>query len=387
MELHYLDNGATTRPRPEVVAAMTRALTEGWGNPSSLHRLGVAAEKQVKEARAAVARLIGAPPAQLFFTSGGTEASNLAIKGAARANRRRGQHIITTRVEHSCVLSACQALEDEGFSVTYLPVNAAGEVTADQVAAALRDDTVLVSVMHVNNEVGAVQPVAEIGRLLRDHPALFHIDAVQSAGKLPIDVQKLGVDLLAISAHKLHGPKGVGALYVRQGVKLESLQHGGGQEHGVRPGTENVPGIVGFGAAAEIARQELATAPARMYALKQRILDGLTAAGIRYQINGPAPQSAAPHILNLSFEGIPRGEVLVHALEEHGVYVSTGSACHSRQIKVSHVLAAMGIGDARGLGAIRVSLSAMTTEAEVDSLVAALRQIVPEMQALGFRTR
>lgn len=378
----YLDNSATTRPRPEVVAAVTGAMTTVYGNPSSLHGLGVAAERHVKAARAAVARLIGAPPGAVVFTSGGTEANNLAVFGAARSYRRRGQHVITTRVEHPAVLEACRALEADGFAVTYLPVDAAGHVSADQVAGALREDTVLVSIMHVNNEVGAIQPVTEVARLLRGRRTLFHVDAVQSAGKLPVDVNRIGCDLLTVSAHKMHGPKGVGALYVRRGLELRPVLFGGGQENGLRSGTENVPGIAGMGVAAELALRELPGAAERMLALKLRAVEGLQAARLDFAVNGPAPAEGAPHILNLTFAGLTRGEVLVHALEEHGVFVSTGSACHSRHLRVSHVLEAMGLANTRGLGAIRISLSATTTAAEIDALVRAARHTVPELLAV-----
>lgn len=380
--LHYLDHSATTQPRPEVVEAMLQALGPRFGNPSSLHGLGVSAERLVKESRAAVARLIGAAPGHLVFTSGGTEANNLAILGAARAYRSRGRHLITTRIEHPCVLEACRALEEEGWEVTYLPVNAAGQISAAQVAEALRPDTVLVSVMHVNNELGSVMPIAEVAAALRGRPTLLHVDAVQSAGKLPVDVQRLGAHLLTLSGHKIHGPKGIGCLYVRPGVRLQPLLYGGGQEGGLRSGTENVPGIVGLGTAAALAQQELARAGPHLRALQQQVLDGLAAAGLEFHVNGPAPGTGAPHILNLSFAGVSRGEVLVHALEQHGVYVSTGSACHSKRRAVSHVLEALRLPGARASGAIRVSFSPHSTAADAAAFVAAAARVVPELRAL-----
>lgn len=380
--IHYLDNSATTRPRPEVVEAMLAALTDGFGNPSSAHQLGVAAEKRIQEARAAVARLIGATPAEIRFTSGGTEAINTALFGVARAYGRRGRHIITQTTEHPATLEACKALQAAGFEVSILPVDPTGRVDPDQVAAALRPETILISLMAVNNEIGTIQPVAEVGQLIRGRETLLHVDAIQAAGKLPLDVTRLGCHLLSLSGHKIHGPKGVGALYIRKGVRLAPLLYGGGQEEGLRSGTENVPGIVGLGVAAELAAAEVATTGPRLQGLKQRLLAGLEAAGLEYSINGPDPEAAAPHIINLSFRGVTRGEVLLHSLEEHGVYVSTGSACHSRHVTLSHVLEALHLPTDRGTGAIRVSLSPLTTATDIDAFVAAAAREVPELQRL-----
>ncbi len=382
-ELHYLDNSATTRPHPEVVEGMLQALGPRFGNPASLHGLGVDAERILKESRAAVARLIRAAPGQIVFTSGGTEANNLAIWGAAQAYRSRGQHLITTQVEHPCVMEACKALQTHGWEVTYLPVDRTGVVSADQVAAALRPETALVSIMHVNNEVGSVMPVAAIGRALKGSRTLLHVDAVQSVGKLPVDVSEMGADLLTLSGHKLHGPKGIGALYVRSGVRLAPILHGGGQEAGLRSGTENVPGVAGLGAAALLAQRALPESVPHLLALQQQLVAGLQAAGLEFQENGPAAGTGACHILNLSFTGISRGEVLVHALEEHGVYVSTGSACHSRHRKVSHVLEALKLPPLRAAGAIRVSLSPTTTPENIAAFVAAAAKIVPELRELA----
>lgn len=382
--MHYLDNAATTPVRPEAVRAIEEALTENFGNPSSLHGLGVRAERTLKGARESVARLVGASPAEIVFTSGGTEAINLAIKGVAGRPGGRGRHVVTSRAEHPATLEACRALEDEGFEVTYLPVTPAGNVTVEAVQAALRPDTVLVTLMYVNNELGAVNPVAEVGRLLQGHPALYHVDAVQAAGKLPVRVREIGCDLLTLSAHKIHGPKGVGGLYVRSGLKLRPLLHGGGQEGGLRSGTENLPGIAGFGAAAAAAAAEQPAGLERLRALRERLLAGLAASGLEYWVNGPDPAApdAAPHILNLSFRGVPRGEVLVHALEARGVYVSTGSACHSRHRTMSHVLEAIRLPRERAEGAIRVSLSPVSRPEDVDAFVDAVRHVVPELGTL-----
>jgi len=377
----YLDNAATTRPDPAVVAAMTSALTEGYGNPSSIHGKGVEAERRVAEARAQVAALLGVPPAAVLFTSGGTEANNLAIKGAARAYRNRGRHLIGTAVEHSSVLEALRTLEAEGFALTVLPVDRGGRIDPDEVRRALRPDTLLVSVMAVNNEVGTVQPVAEIARIVRDARGgarlpLFHVDAVQALGRVPISAAE--IDLLTVSAHKVHGPKGAGALVVREGV-LEPLLHGGEQQRGVRPGTENVPGIVGFGQAAARLREEGPAAAAHLQRLRARLVERLgDIAGLA--INTPA-EGAAPHILNVRLAGV-RGETLVHRLEMEGIYVSTGSDCHSRDPRPSHVLVAMGLSREEALSSIRISLARTTTLEEIEAAADALARAVADLRVL-----
>ena len=377
----YLDNAATTRPDPAVVAAMTSALTEGYGNPSSIHGKGVEAERRVAEARAQVAALLGVPPAAVLFTSGGTEANNLAIKGAARAYRNRGRHLIGTAVEHSSVLEALRTLEAEGFALTVLPVDRGGRIDPDEVRRALRPDTLLVSVMAVNNEVGTVQPVAEIARIVRDARGegrlpLFHVDAVQALGRVPIPVAE--IDLLTVSAHKVHGPKGAGALVVREGVRLEPLLHGGEQQRGVRPGTENVPGIVGFGQAAARLREE-GPAAAHLQRLRARLVERLgDIAGLA--INTPAA-GAAPHILNVCLAGV-RGETLVHRLEMEGIYVSTGSACHSHDPRPSHVLVAMGLSRQEALSSIRISLARTTTHEDIEAAGDALTRAVADLRVL-----
>jgi cysteine desulfurase len=363
---------------------MVQALESTWGNPSSRHGLGLAAEKAVNRARESIARALDVLPEEIVFTSGGTEANNLALKGAARALRRRGRHIITSAVEHPSVLNVCRQLEaEEGFEVTYLPVDAGGVVDAEGVARALRPDTVLVSLMHVNNEVGAIQPVEEVGRLLaaRQDKVCFHVDAVQSFGRLRVKPRTWKADLLTLSAHKIGGPKGVGALYVRRGTRLVPLMSGGEQEGGLRPGTENVAGIVGFGTAAELAVREAPTVVPRLAALRQRLREGIEkeVGGVRY--NGPPPEAAAPHILNLSFH-VP-AEWLLHFLEEEGIYVSSGAACHSRRPEPSHVLVAMGLEKPELESAIRFSLSFLTTEEDIDYTIAKLRGLVPELRRLA----
>lgn len=389
----YLDNSATTRVEPEVVEAMSHAAATAYGNPSSPHRKGLEAERLVREARRAAARALGdVDERTILFTSGGTEANNLAVFGGARAAGRRGRHVVTTAVEHSSVLEACLALRREGFEATVLPVDGEGRVRIADLEAALRDDTVLVSVHHVNNEVGTVQPVAEIAEIIRrrrrdgQYP-LLHVDAVQSLGKLPLRPLEWGVDLMTVSAHKIHGPKGAGALYMAEGVRLTPLLYGGDQQGGLRPGTENVPGIAGFGKALELTLAAMAAGAAgHMAGLRARLLDGLRnrfAGDVR--INGPAgPDNAAPHIVNAAFAGV-RGEVLVHALADRGIYVSTGSACHSRRGVVSHVIEALNVPEHYAQGTLRISLSRHSTAGDIDRLLAALDELVPALASLAGR--
>lgn len=379
----YLDNAATTRPDPAVVAAMVEVLTEGYGNPSSIHGKGLEAERRVAEARAQVAAVLGVPPATVVFTSGGTEANNLAIKGAAHATSGR-RHLVGTAVEHSSVLSVLRSLEAQGFSATIVPVDHTGRVDPDEVRRQVRPETALVSVMAVNNEAGTVQPIAEIAGVLREARGgkrfpLLHVDAVQAYGRVPLPSAE--IDLLTVSAHKVHGPKGIGALIVREGVRLDPLLHGGEQQRGVRPGTENVPGIVGFGRAAVRLRDDGETTVAQLRRLRARLIarasliDGVL-------VNGPdADADAAPHIVNLSIRGV-RGETLVHRLEMDGVYVSTGSACHSRDPRPSHVLVAMGLSPEEALSSVRISLARTTTDDDVDEAVEALTRAIGELRVL-----
>lgn len=378
----YLDNAATTQPHQSVVEAMHVALTSYFGNPSSLHRKGMAAERVVTMAREAVARSISVSPEEIVFTSGGTEANNLAITGAT--HQGRGRHVVTSAIEHSSVLTPIQRLGEQGFEVTELPVDPEGRVDPERAGAALRSDTALVSIMAVNNEIGTIQPIEEIGRAVRAHNAnggrtLFHIDAVQAWGKVPLRPAAMGVDLLSVSGHKVHGPKGIGALYVRKGVRLKPMQGGGDQERGIRPGTENVPGIAGLGAAAELLSSNLDDASARMAVLRDRLRERLRMiADVRF--NTPASGSA-PHILNVSFTGV-RGETLLHRLEQDGIYVSTGSACHAHDPKPSHVLLAIGLPPEVAVTSLRFSLSRDTTAEEIDAAAAAVQAAVAELRML-----
>ncbi|MBE3591176.1 MAG: cysteine desulfurase [Firmicutes bacterium] len=378
----YLDNAASTQALESVADAVRHALLHAYGNPSSLHGMGLEAERIVEGARAELARALGVEPAELFFTSGGTEANNLALKGAARARARRGRHILVTPIEHDSVLNALNALKAEGFEVEYLPVDGAGRVDPDRVRERVRPDTVLVSIGAVNNEIGTVQPLAAVGQALAalgEERPLLHTDAVQALGKVPLGDVIRHVDLASFSAHKIHGPKGTGALYVRRGVKLLPLAEGGGQERGLRPGTENVPGIAGFGAALR-ELEMLVQAWPRMRALKEALWEGLRDGldGVQVRRLGPPPAEAAPHILSVAFPGL-RGEVVVHALEEHGVFASTGSACTSRDPRPSHVLKAVGLEDEVAQGAVRLSLSRFTTEEDVERAVAAFRAALPAL--------
>ncbi|EEG76988.1 cysteine desulfurase family protein [Dethiobacter alkaliphilus] len=380
----YLDNSATTKVLPEVAGVIQDVLTKEYGNPSSLHRMGVAAERVKTEARRTIAGGCGVKESEIYFTSGGTEANNLAIKGAARRNRRRGNHLVTSKIEHPSVLYAFRALEDEGFSVTYLDVNQAGQVNPEDAAAAVGAETILMSLMHVNNEVGAIQPVEEIGRRIKEKNSdvLYHVDAVQSFGKLPVRPSAWHADLVSFSAHKIHGPKGAGALWRRNGVHLEPLLHGGGQEDGLRPGTENMAGIAGFAAAARLALKSREKNFEHLQNLKSRFLAGLEEHISEVTHNGSGED--APHILNVTVAGI-KGEVLVHALEEQGVYISTGSACHSHRPDPSHVLLAMGLKEEEIGASLRFSFSSLNTETDIDQTLEILEQTVESIRLMTRR--
>ncbi|MBS3782890.1 MAG: cysteine desulfurase NifS [Anaerolineae bacterium] len=373
----YMDHNATTPLRVEVRQAMVPYVEKSFGNASSVHAFGREAAKGLNRAREQVAAELGCRPEEIVFTGGGTEADNLAIKGVAYAHP--GTHIITSQIEHHAVLHSCQYLERRGFSVTYLAVDEYGMVDPDDVREAITDGTVLISVMHANNEVGTIQPIAEIGRIASDNGVVLHTDAVQSFGKLPISVDELGVDLLTLSAHKIYGPKGVGALYVRHGTELEPLLHGGHHEHGLRAGTENVTGIVGLGRAAELAMAEMEEEGRRLAALRERLWEGMAAnlAGVRR--NGH-PTRALPNTLNVCFEYL-EGEAILMGLDAQGIAVSTGSACTSDVLEPSHVLLAMGVPPLIAQGSVRFGLGRGTTKQEIDDVVAAVTNIVQSLQA------
>ena len=375
----YLDNAATTAVAPEVLEVMLPCYTQCFGNASSVHSAGREAKRALEAARRQVAKAINASaPQEICFTAGGSESDNWAIKGAALA--REGGHIITTSIEHHAVLLTCQWLEKRGYAVTYLPVDAAGRVSVEAVIKALRPDTFLVSVMAANNEIGTLQPVAEIGALCRERGVLFHTDAVQAVGAVSLDVQAMCIDLLSMSAHKLHGPKGVGALYVRRGVRLENLVHGGAQERGFRAGTENLPGIVGMGRAVELAHGGLESNATRMTALRERLISGVTARIPDAHLNGH-PTLRLPNNVNLSFDGV-EGEALLLRLDLAGVAASSGSACTSGTLDPSHVLKALGLSDAQANGAIRLTLGTDTTEQDIDDVLEILPPIVNDLRAM-----
>ena len=373
----YLDNSATTRCFPEAAALMNEIFLEDYGNPSSMHHRGVTAERRVLEAKKTLAGLLKVKEKNLYFTSCGTESDNLAIIGGALAAQRRGRHLITTRIEHPAVLEAMKYLEAQGFEITYLGVDRDGLVSAEEAAAAVRPDTILVSVMHTNNEIGSVQPIEEIGRAVKavNPRVLFHVDAVQGFGKSLILPKRMHIDLLAASGHKIHGPKGVGLLYVADGVRLEPLLHGGGQQGGMRSGTENVPGIAGMALAAKLLCGKLDEDRQRLFAMKNRLIDRLREIP-DIEFNGRTDETAAPHILSVRVRGV-RAEVLLHALEDKGIYVSSGSACSSNHPRPSETLAAIGTPASEMDNSIRMSLSVMNTMEEMDAAAQAVGEIVP----------
>jgi cysteine desulfurase len=370
----YLDFNASTPVAPEVAAAMRPLLEGHYGNPSSIHWAGRPAHSAVDDARGAVAALLGCAAEEIVFTSGGSEANNLAIKGAWFAARGRANHIVTSQIEHPATIEPCRFLERLGAEVTYLPVDGTGRVDPDDVRRAITDHTVLVSIMHANNEVGTIQPIEEIARIARDRGVLMHTDAAQSVGKIPTRVDDLGVDLLSVAGHKLYGPKGVGALYVRRGVVLEPLIHGAGHERGRRAGTESALLASGLGAACTLALA--ADRNDEIRRLRNRLWTGLRAAfGEQVRLNGH-PSLRLPNTLNVSFVGRGGAEILARL---DGVAASTGSACHAGRVELSPVLAAMGVPPNVGMGAIRFSLGRTTTEAEIDEVVGRLRTLVPAM--------
>ncbi len=378
----YLDHNATTPALPDVVTAVARALTDRYGNPSSIHAYGQLAKAELDEARAAVAALIDADPHEIVFTSGGTEADNFALRGAADALEPAGRrHLVTIGIEHEAVLNTVKALERRGWTATLVPVPASGVVSPAAVAEAMTDQTSIVSVMHANNEVGTIQPVAELAALARARRAIVHTDAVQSVGKIPVSVRALGVDLLSLSAHKFGGPKGAGALWIRRGVRLTPILTGGRHERSRRAGTENVPAIAGLGVAATIARAKLAEDAPRVAALRDRLERAILTTVPGTTRNGD-PQPRVPNTTNISFEGI-EAESLLIALDLEGVAVSTGSACSSGTLEASHVLRAMGLPASRTRNSLRFSLGSQTTAEEVDFVAGVLPALVARLRTLA----
>ncbi|MDR1246983.1 MAG: cysteine desulfurase [Clostridiales Family XIII bacterium] len=384
----YLDNSATTKPHDEVIEYMVSVMRESYGNPSSLHGAGLAAERIVREARGRVAAVFGAKTACVIFTSGGTESNNTAIIRGALSRRRQGRRVITTRAEHPSVLESCAALAAEGFDIVYADVDSDGRVIPASVEALANDNTVLISCIHVNNETGVIQPtdavfdIAEACGRRAGRRIGVHVDAVQSFGKLSVASLARRADFISVSAHKLHGPKGAGALFVARDARIEPLIVGGGQERGLRSGTENVPAIAGFGLAALMAGRDPNARAERIAACKRRLLEGISAGVDDIKLNGSCGTDAVPHILNISFLGV-KGEVLLHDLERHGVFVSTGAACSSKKKGGSRVLAAMGLSAAESEGAIRFSLGDFNTEEEMDRAAEAVCSCVRRFRNLG----
>lgn len=381
MKQIYLDNASTTPVRKEVLEAMMPYFSEEFGNPSSIYPLGQRASDAVARARETVAGLMEAKPREVYFTSGGSESDNWAIKGAARANAKKGRHIVTSAIEHHAVLHACEALEREGFEVTYLPVGADGLVRPEDLAAALRSDTVLASVMLANNEIGTVQPVAELARIAHEAGVLFHTDAVQAFGHEPVNVTDLGCDLLSASAHKLYGPKGAGLLYVRKGVKIENLIDGGQQERGLRASTENVPGIVGFAKAAELAFAEREAEHERQAALRDHAISRIEAEIPFAKLNGSRSARLANNV-NFSFEFI-EGEGMLLQLAARGICVSSGSACTSGSLDPSHVLLAIGLPHEIAHGSLRMTFGRQTALEEVDFAVDSLKKTLENLRMMS----
>lgn len=376
----YLDNSATTCCFEEVAKLVEHIMCQDYGNPSSMHMKGVQSEQYIRYAKETFAKLLKVNEKEIFFTSGGTESDNLAIIGTAVANYRSGRHLITTRIEHPAVLETMKYLEEQEFHITYLPVNEKGVVRVEDVQNALTPDTILVSIMHTNNEIGSIQPIEEIGSIIkRYNPSiLFHVDAVQGFGKYNIYPKKWGIDLLSISSHKIHGPKGVGMLYVGEKVKIRPISFGGGQQKGMRSGTENVPGIAGMAKAAEISYSTLEKDTERLYELRDYFIQNIKGLGDVW-VNGCTDHQNAPHIVSLSVQGV-RSEVLLHGLEEKGIYVSAGSACASNHPKISETLKAIGLPKELLNSTIRFSFSVFTTKEEIDYTLEAMYDMIPMLR-------
>ena len=380
----YLDNSATTRVYPEVASLMCKIMTEDYGNPSSMHSKGVEAEKYVLDAYRQVAEVLKVKEKEIVFTSGGTESDNLALIGAAMANKRAGMHIITTKVEHPAILNTVAYLKDEGFEIDYLSVDKLGRISIDELKSKLRKDTIIVSIMHTNNEVGSLMPLEEAGKLIKavNPSCLFHVDAVQGFGKAVMPIKSACIDMLSISGHKIHGPKGIGILYVNEKVKIKPISYGGGQQKGLRNGTLNAPGIAGIGLAAKMINENLSEKREKLYELKSFFLQEISKVD-KVNVNGCLKdecgnflvKETAPHIINISVKGL-RSEVMLHALEEKGIYVSAGSACSSHSKKESSTLKAMGASAEETDGALRISMSEFTTREELETLIVELKAVI-----------
>jgi cysteine desulfurase len=381
----YLDNSASTRVDPHVVKEMLSYFTEYFGNASSLHSYGREAKDAIEKARTKIASFIGAKPDEIIFTSGGTESNNLALKGIACANKEKGKHIIVSGIEHDCILNSCKWLETQGFDVTYLPVDKYGLINLNELEDTIKKDTILVSIMHANNEIGTIEPIKEVGKICRGKDIYFHSDACQSFTKVPIDVESQNLDLLTMNSHKIYGPKGVGALFIRNNVKIVPWQHGGGHEYGWRSSTENVPGIVGFAKAAELCFEEFDTEMERLRYLRDKIIENAFSNIHEAYLNGHRTKRLANNV-NFGFHGF-EGEAIkiLLQLDEVGIAVSTGSACSSNQgeNKPSHVLLAIGLNPVQARGALRVTLGRYNTEEEVDYFLDALPKVVKSLRSIS----
>ena len=381
----YLDNSATTKPYKEVVDKMVLALTTQYGNPSSIYKKGIEVEREIKEIRRNIARSLGAKETEIYFTSGGTECNNTIIRSVANLNKKTKNHIISTVIEHPSVLNTLKDLEADGFEVTYLPVGKDGKISLEDLKNAIKKETILVSVMHVNNEIGTIQPIEEIGKYLKslDEKVYFHVDGVQSYAKIKFRPSRYNIDFMSVSGHKLHGPKGIGFMYVKENNRIKPLLTGGGQEIGIRSGTENVPGIYGIGEAIRILNQDLEGTIDKVRGLRDLLKEEILANIDNVKIN--SPEDGVCHILNVSFRGV-RGEVLLHYLEQKEIYVSTGSACSSKK-KGSHVLNAIGLTPDEIEGAIRFSLSDLNTKEEIMKTVEVLKESVSDLRMIIGRRR
>lgn len=377
----YMDHSATSPVDPQVFEAMKPYFIEEFGNASTLYSRGRDARKVMESARAHVASLIGAKPEEIIFTSGGTESDNIAIKGTAYRLKNKGNHIITSAIEHPAVYETCNYLEKNGFEVTYLPVYEEGIVKVHDLEDAITDKTILITIMHANNEIGTIQPVAEIGKVAREKKIYFHTDAVQSVGKIPVNVEELNVDMLSLSAHKLYGPKGIGALYIRKGVRIEPIIHGGGHEKSIRPGTENVSGIVGLGKACEIAEENLLDNAKYLTNLRDRLIDEVLNSVEKSYLNGHRTERL-PNNVNFHFTGI-EGESLVLHLDSKGIAASTGSACSSKKLEPSHVLRAIGLEEVDAHGSLRLTLGKENTEEDVDYAIESIKEAVETLRSLS----
>lgn len=377
----YMDHAATTFTKKEVLDEMLPYFTEEFGNPSSVYSFSRTTKKAIESAREKVAKAIGAKADEIFFTGGGSEADNWAIKGVAFANRKKGNHIITTKIEHHAVLHTCEFLEKNGFEVTYLPVDEYGMVNVDDVKKAITDKTILISVMFANNEVGTIEPIKEIGEIAHEKGIYFHTDAVQAVGNVPIDVDAMNIDLLSLAAHKFYGPKGVGALYIRKGVKIDNLIHGGGQEKGRRAGTENIPGIVGLGKAIEMATSDIEGHSQKLMAMRDKMIKGIQENIPYAKLNGHS-EKRLPGNINFSFSFI-EGESMLLLLDQKGICASTGSACSSGSLEPSHVLMAMGLPHELAHGSLRLTLGDLTKEEDIDYVLDALKEVVSKLRGMS----